>query len=64
MRFYGYNRHDYYFPRSAKEAFGCEYYPAPKVSKWRDALRYLMFAVIIIGLLAIQIKLGAYYETT
>lgn len=64
MRFHGYNRHDFHYPRTAKEAFGSEYYPVEKDKPLRNILRYLMYIAIIIGLFAIQIKLGAYYEAT
>ena len=54
-RFYGYNRHDYYYPRSSREAFGSHFEAESEV---RDS--WLEVVGFVVALTALLIVLGLY----
>ncbi len=58
-RFNGYNRHDYYYPRSSREAFGSNY-EADEVIKeehWWD----VVVCAVVLGALMVAV---AYYANS
>lgn len=46
-RFYGYNRDDYYFKRSCREAFGSDFYYHHKEIKLSTILIVVSFTTIV-----------------
>lgn len=47
-RFDGYNRHDFHYPNTSREAFGSNFYPQEKKSKSKDYWFYGFAAGILI----------------
>jgi hypothetical protein len=47
MRFDGYNRHDFNFPRTSREAFGTEFYVPKSKSIMSIFLNYLVYFLVI-----------------
>lgn len=54
MRFDGYNRHDFHYARTSRDAFGSPFYPEKKPQPVKDFLKWLAFSV---GLVCLSIIL-------
>jgi len=47
-RFQGYNRDDYYHPRSSREAFGSNFYAEKPVNKVNEVIFYITAMVVYV----------------
>lgn len=54
MRFNGYNRHDFHYSRTSRDAFGSPFYPEKKPQPFKE---FLIWFVCCVGMICLSLFL-------